>query len=392
MIRPERRALTRGSIILTALAVTLILSLALSACVGKEQPAAATAPAASASVPALLADDAPARPAGEPPRQAGEQAAKQTPGQTPGQAPRQAPGKISAQAASGAAARTGMASPVRQMLESAGRTPDANQPESGFLLSVPDVIRDGEPFAVSFSADGAARVHFDWRGKTLPVTASPGEPGRFAALLPVPLDEKSKSLPLVMTVAWDGGGEETFRADIPVKKRKYPVQRLTVDSKYVTPPADVQEKIKRDREEMRAAVTTVTPLRYWSLPMKRPVPGEVTSLYGMRRVFNGKPKNPHKGVDYDAREGDPVAAMEDGVVALVSGHYYGGNTVVIDHGLGVMSAYLHLSGFNTEKGQRVTRGETIGFIGSTGRVTGPHLHLSLYVLGESVNAAVCLDQ
>lgn len=378
MLHPARRFWARGPGILAALAAMLVLSLILPACAGKEQPAAAPPPAASVSAP--LADDAPARPAKGPSAQAVQKPA----GRTPGQA--------ATQAASGAAPRTGEASPVRQMLESAGRTPGADQPESGFLLSVPDVVRDGEPFAVSFSADGAARVRFNWRGKTLPVTARPGESGRFAALLPVPLDEKSRSLPLVMTVAWDDGGEETFTADIPVKKRRYPVQRLTVDSKYVTPPADVQEKIKRDREEMRAAVTTVTPLRYWSLPMKRPVPGEVTSLYGMRRVFNGKPKNPHKGVDYDAREGDPVAAMEDGVVALASDHYYGGNTVVIDHGLGVMSAYLHLSAFTTEKGRRVARGETIGFIGSTGRVTGPHLHLSLYVLGESVNAATCLDQ
>lgn len=370
MPHPARRFLTRGPGILAAFAAMLVLSLILSACAGKEQPAAAPPPAASVQAP--FADDAPARPAEGPSAKAVKQPATQ--------------------AAPDAAARAREASPMRQMLESAGRTPGADQPESGFLLSVPDVVRDGEPFAVSFSADGAARVRFNWRGKILPVTARPGEPGRFAALLPVPLDEKSKSLPLVMTVAWEGGGEETFRADIPVKKRRYPVQRLTVDSKYVTPPAEMQEKIKRDREEMRAAVTTVTPLRYWSLPMKRPVPGEVTSLYGMRRVFNGKPKNPHKGVDYDAREGDPVAAMEDGVVALASDHYYGGNTVVIDHGLGVMSAYLHLSAFATEKGRRVARGETIGFIGSTGRVTGPHLHLSLYVLGESVNAATCLDQ
>jgi murein DD-endopeptidase MepM/ murein hydrolase activator NlpD len=95
-------------------------------------------------------------------------------------------------------------------------------------------------------------------------------------------------------------------------------------------------------------------------------------------------------VDFDAVEGDPVAAVEDGVVVLASEHYYGGNTVVVDHGLGVFSAYLHLSAFSVSPGQKVTRGETVGRIGSTGRVTGPHLHLSLYVLGESVNAAPCI--
>lgn len=288
-----------------------------------------------------------------------------------------------------AAAKT--VSPYKQMLQSAGRDPAAAQPEPGFVLVVPEAIGDGEAFALEFAADGAEMVILRWRDKTVKVDAAPNEPGRFLVLLPVPLDEKSKSLPLSMTVSWANGAEETFKASLPIKKRKYPVQRLKVESKYVSPPASMQEKIKRDRAEMRAAVTRFSPQRYWKLPMLRPVLGQVTSLYGLRRVFNNVPKNPHKGVDFDAREGDPIAAAEDGVVVLVSEHYYGGNTVVVDHGQGVLSAYLHLSGFNVSEGQNVSRGDTIGYIGSTGRVTGPHLHLSLYVLGESVNAATCLD-
>lgn len=283
------------------------------------------------------------------------------------------------------------ARPALQMLESAGRNPNAAQPEDGFLLSVPDAVRDGEAFAVSFAAKGARQATFVWRGKSLKVNHLPGKPETFQALLPVPLDEKSESLPLALTIVWADGGKDTFSANLPVKKRRYPVQRLTVDSKFVTPPPEVQDKIKKDRAEMRTAISGLTPHCYWKLPMLRPVPGEVTSLYGMRRVFNGKPKNPHKGVDFSARTGAPVAAIDDGVAVLVSDHYYGGKTVVIDHGLGVMSAYLHLSAFNVKEGEQVSRGSTIGLIGATGRVTGPHLHLSLYVLGEGVDAATCLD-
>jgi murein DD-endopeptidase MepM/ murein hydrolase activator NlpD len=154
----------------------------------------------------------------------------------------------------------------------------------------------------------------------------------------------------------------------------------------------MEEKIKRDRMEMRAAVGAVTGRQYWSLPMLRPVPGEVTSLYGLRRVFNGQSRNPHKGLDLDAKQGDPVYAADDGVVVLVSDHYYGGNTVVVDHGLGVLTAYLHLSDFNVNVGQQVKRGDAVGFIGSTGRVTGPHLHLSLYVMGESINPLPLLSK
>jgi murein DD-endopeptidase MepM/ murein hydrolase activator NlpD len=288
-----------------------------------------------------------------------------------------------------AALRTADSS-VRRMLKSAGRDPDAAQPEPGFTLTAPANVGDGEAFEVAFEAGGAREMTLSWRGKKISLSREGDFSGTFRALLPVPLDEQSPSLPMVMTVLWDDGRSERFSADIPVRKRSYPVQRLKVDQKFVTPPPETLEKIRRDREEMRAAIAGVTPRRYWNLPLRRPVPGEVTSLYGLRRVFNGQPKSPHKGVDFDARQGDPVAAVEDGVTVLVAEHYYGGNTVVIDHGLGVFSVYLHLSGFAVSPGQKVARGETIGFIGSTGRVTGPHLHLSFYVLGESVNAATCI--
>jgi murein DD-endopeptidase MepM/ murein hydrolase activator NlpD len=281
-------------------------------------------------------------------------------------------------------------SAVWRMLQSAGRDPDAPQPEEGFTLRVPASIGDGEAFPVTFAAEGAKALTVSWRGKSVSPGRQGDSSGPFQVLLPVPLDEQAKSLPLALTVQWDDGRAERFAAVIPVVKRAYPVQRLRVDQKFVTPPPEVREKIRRDREEMRAAISGVSPWRRWTLPLLRPVPGEVTSLYGSRRVFNGQPKSPHKGVDFDAKEGDPVAAVEGGVVVLAADHYYGGKTVVIDHGLGVFSAYLHLSAFTVSPGQNVARGDTVGQIGSTGRVTGPHLHLSLYVLGESVNAAACI--
>ena len=281
--------------------------------------------------------------------------------------------------------------PKALMLRSAGRDAQAPQPEAGFFLNVPDSIGDGEAFPITFRAEGAQTLKIEWRGKTLNLGPCYGNQNICTALLPVPLDEKAKTLPLAMTVGWINGKKEKFTAELPVKLRKYPVQKLKVASKFVSPPKEMQEKIKRDRAEFNAAVSKVTPTRYWNLPFLRPVPGEVTSLFGLRRVFNGVPKNPHKGVDFNGKTGDPVASMDDGVVVLVSEHYYSGNIVMVDHGLGVVSSYIHLSAFNVVKGQKVKRGDIIGFIGSTGRVTGPHLHLSLHVLGVGVNAAACIN-
>jgi murein DD-endopeptidase MepM/ murein hydrolase activator NlpD len=255
----------------------------------------------------------------------------------------------------------------------------------GPLLRVPDIVGDGEAFAVEFEAPGAQRVDLLWRGRTLTLSAPDPRTGIFKALLPVPLDEKAESLPLVVAAHWADGKREHFTADLAVNRRSYPVQRLTVEPKFVTPPKEMEEKIKRDRAEMRAAVRTVSAHRYWNLPMLRPIPGDVTSQYGLRRVFNEQARNPHRGLDLRGGEGDPIHAADDGIIVLVSDHYYGGKTVVIDHGLGVLTAYLHLSGFNAHTGQQVKRGDVIGFVGSTGRVTGPHLHLSLYALGESIN-------
>lgn len=281
-------------------------------------------------------------------------------------------------------------SPRALLLQSAGRDASAPQPEAGFTLSVPESIGDGEVFLLEFGAEGAHKLNVQWRGKSLNLGPCPGGEGVCRALLPTPLDEKAKTLPLSMTVVWADGKKETFSAPLPVKLRKYPVQKLKVASKFVSPPKEMQEKIKRDRAEFSAAVSKVTPVRYWSLPFLRPVPGEVTSLFGLRRVFNNVPKNPHKGVDFDAKADDPIYAAEGGTVVMASDRYYSGNTVIVDHGLGVMTAYLHMSAFNVAVGQKVERGDVLGFIGSTGRSTGPHLHLSLLVFGVSVNAAPCV--
>ena len=280
-------------------------------------------------------------------------------------------------------------SAVAEMLLGAGRNPDAAQPESTFLLEVPDHLWAGDPFAVTFGASGLQKLVIQWRGKTLSLTPSANDPV-CRAILAVPLGEKAAAIPLLLQAHWADGRKEEFRAKMPILTHDYPVQSLKVQQKFVTPPPEVQEKIKKDRAELRAAISPVTPERYWTLPMHRPVPGVVTSLYGLRRVFNGEERNPHKGVDFDAKEGDPIASMDKGVVVLVSDHYYSGNIVAVDHGLGVYSLYLHLSAFNVQKGQKVERGDTIGLIGSTGRVTGPHLHLSFAVLGDMVNAAACI--
>lgn len=256
-------------------------------------------------------------------------------------------------------------------------------------LSTPERTARGDAFLVTASCPEAVEDFvFFWRGRTYPVKARQEVVDgkmEYAAqiLLPVPLDEKAAKLRLGAGVGKKA--TETVHMDISLFDRKRPVQKLTVDKKYVNPPAREQERIKRDREKVRQALGQQLPERMWSLPFTRPVPGGVSSLFGMKRVFNGEPRSVHRGLDLRGAAGTPIYACADGQVALVDNLYFSGNTVYLNHGDGVFTAYLHMSEPKVSPGQMVKKGDLVGLVGSTGRVTGPHLHLSLLVQGQSVD-------
>ena len=177
------------------------------------------------------------------------------------------------------------------------------------------------------------------------------------------------------------------QTSILVERRDFPEQRLTVSPEMATPPAAVQERIARENAEVRAVLSVDSPDNHLVLPLMRPVPGDVSSAYGLRRFFNGLERNPHRGLDLRAALGDPVRAASPGQVVLAADHYYGGNSVFIDHGLGVFTVYMHLDKIEVGQGDMVEAGQIIGLAGQTGRVTGPHLHLGLYVLDLAVDPA-----
>ena len=173
--------------------------------------------------------------------------------------------------------------------------------------------------------------------------------------------------------------------------KKRPVQALRVDKKYVDPPAEVRERIRRDREKAGKALDNYSPERLWTAPFARPVSGSVSSKFGLKRVFNDQPRGVHRGLDLRGAEGTPILACADGRVVLADDLYFSGNAVYIDHGQGVFTSYLHMSRILVRPGDVVRRGQVIGKVGSTGRVTGPHLHLSLIVLGQAVDPEPLLE-
>ncbi|WP_418764342.1 M23 family metallopeptidase [Mailhella sp.] len=247
--------------------------------------------------------------------------------------------------------------------------------------AVPVKVSQGHAFPVSVTDAAPFDAVFLWRGERFRVTAERAGDATWKAelLLAMPLDATGRH-----TLSLSVNGEKRNFA-IAAASVPWPQSVLKVAPKYVEPPKDVQERIARDVQRSRNALASRTEKR-WSLPLQRPVPGGVTSPFGGRRVFNGKPRAPHKGTDMRSPEGADVLAVADGTVLLAEPQYFGGNTVYLDHGQGVISTYAHLSAFDVTPGQSVRKGERIGRSGSTGRVTGPHLHLGFLVQGVAVDA------
>jgi murein DD-endopeptidase MepM/ murein hydrolase activator NlpD len=172
---------------------------------------------------------------------------------------------------------------------------------------------------------------------------------------------------------------------LEVLPKEFPVRRITVKEKYATPPQSELERIRRESKKVSSIFAKTTPERLWQGTFLRPVPGKANSSFGKRSIVNGKPRSPHSGTDFRAGEGTPVKAPNSGRVVLVQDLFFAGNTVILNHGLGLYSYFAHLSKFDVSEGDLVEKGDVVGEVGSTGRVTGPHLHWTLRLAGARVD-------
>jgi len=257
------------------------------------------------------------------------------------------------------------------------------------------------------NAATAPTVTITWNGRTFPVSLTKGDDatvhrdgaiaqgnGAIAQgndaiaaelllaelLLPMPYDAKLEQELLV--------SYEDVRVQSRIKPQIVDWTKATIklDPKYVVAPASVTARTKKERAQAQAVIQHISPKKlYGSIPFARPVKGIITSPYGTQRVINGETRSIHKGLDFRGATGVSVRAIADGIVALSEDFYYSGNTVFIDHGLGLISQYAHLSQSKVKEGDIIKAGELLGLIGATGRVTGPHLHLVIYDMGVSIN-------
>lgn len=189
----------------------------------------------------------------------------------------------------------------------------------------------------------------------------------------------------VLDVTFPNG--ETRKETIKVKKRQYKIQRIEgLPPKMVTPPKKVLDRIKRENVLIKKARAEDSAVPYFLKGWIWPSKGRISGVYGSQRILNGKPRQPHFGVDVAAPVGTLVVAPSSGVVTLVEKDlYYTGGTIIIDHGHGLSSAFLHMQDVTVKKGQKVKQGDKIGTIGKTGRATGPHLDWRMNLFGARID-------
>lgn len=237
------------------------------------------------------------------------------------------------------------------------------------------IIQENQPLS---------RVRIDFSGKIYDLRNRVA-PAQWMILIGLDLNIQPGIYFMNFTLLYQGGKIEKKKEAVQVITKDFPVKRLWVDEKYVTPPSEVLERIHIESDLVASLYKVFSTEWLGEGKFLVPCVGDPFPNFGERRFFNGKPRSPHSGVDISAPTGTPVNASNSGKVLLATDLYYSGNTVIIDHGFGVISMYCHFSRIDVDRGQLVNKGDKIGEVGATGRVTGPHLHWGIKVSNSRVD-------
>jgi murein DD-endopeptidase MepM/ murein hydrolase activator NlpD len=267
----------------------------------------------------------------------------------------------------------------------------ADQPARNLAVEVfPPKPAQGQMLVIQVKgAEPGDRVSGEFAGRKLRFFID--DRGRVRAITAVSWKQEPGEASLVVTVQPSRGDPIIVGVAVPVLEYRFEEQELKVNPKYVRPPKEVRARIRRERAAMKSIWRAPPSARKWRGSFVWPRKDEICSTFGAKRMFNKKLKSRHFGVDIDGKTGDPVVAIGAGRVVMVSDRYYAGGTVVIDHGLRMFSLYFHLSEFLVEVGDSVEKGQLIGKVGRSGRVTGPHLHLGTRVEGLSFDPLSLLE-
>ena len=210
----------------------------------------------------------------------------------------------------------------------------------------------------------------------------------WTALVGIPLS----AAPGTANVRVQADGEAERRLAYAIAPKRYTEQHLKVSPRTVDLSPEDLARHERERAHQQAVIATFSAPPAGELRMRQPTPGRRSSSFGLRRFFNGQPRNPHSGMDIAAPSGTPVVAPLPATVLDTGDYFFNGHTVWLDHGGGLLSMMCHLSRVDVREGQRLAAGERLGAVGATGRVTGPHLHWTVSLNRASVDPALFLGE
>ena len=215
----------------------------------------------------------------------------------------------------------------------------------------------------------------------------------FHSLAGIDLFTKAGDYFLNLKVHFKNGLKLNKKYKITIRNKSFGVQHLNVDPRFIYLSADDLARVQREREDLRKIWGKSSSEKLWHAPFIEPLRAKISSPFGLRRMFNDQPRGRHYGVDLDADIGNPVKATNSGRVVLARELFFAGNCIIIDHGKEIFSLYCHLSEILVQKGEIVERGQTIGQVGATGRVTGPHLHWGIKIGGVNISpySLLCLS-
>ncbi|MDC3021137.1 M23 family metallopeptidase [Pelagibacteraceae bacterium] len=203
--------------------------------------------------------------------------------------------------------------------------------------------------------------------------------------------DRDRKYDVVITKMNEGKKEKIVKK---IQKREYRIQRIDgLPEKKVTPPKEFYDRIKRENKIISNARSIDSNLTFFKNKFIPPLDKAIiTGVYGSQRILNGKPKWPHYGIDFAAKEGTKIKAMLDGIATMVEPDlFYTGGTLIFDHGHGISTLYMHMQKIYVKKGQKVKQGEIIGTVGSTGRSTGAHLDIRLNWFGTRLDPMTVLN-
>jgi murein DD-endopeptidase MepM/ murein hydrolase activator NlpD len=255
----------------------------------------------------------------------------------------------------------------------------------------PEQILNGAPCV--FRVASAARITVvtgTWMERRLIFNYEPKTESWYA-LAGVNLDTAPGSYPLALETTLASGEVVSSTYKVPIGRARYVVTTLRVARKFTDPDPATLARIKQEQAVKQEVFNRFTAMRLWEGQFTAPLAAVTTEPFGVQRTFNGVRQSIHQGLDYRAETGTPLSAMNSGKVILAREFFYEGNFVVLDHGHGLLTLYLHLSEFKVKEGESVKRGQVIGLSGASGRTTGPHLHVGARWQGIYVDPARLLQ-